>query len=146
VVVLETELDDCTGEVLGHFLETAMAAGALDVYYVPVVMKKTRPGVLLTLLCVEPEADRFTELILRETTAFGVRRRAAERRKLRREIRKVKTPFGMVAVKVGLLKGRVIRSAPEFDSCRSLAKQQGLSVLEVFNAALAASKPRRDSE
>src|SRR5208282_5247858 len=70
VAVLETNLDDCTGEMLGHFLETALALGALDVFHTPVQMKKNRPGVLLTVLCAEADADKFSELILRETSAF----------------------------------------------------------------------------
>jgi uncharacterized protein (TIGR00299 family) protein len=135
VAVLETNLDDCTGEVLGHFLETAMAEGALDVFHVPVVMKKNRPGVLLTLLCVESDADRFSELILRETTAFGVRRRMCERRKLKREIRKARTKFGTVAVKVGLLGGKVVQVSPEYESCRKLSEKKGVPVREVYDAA-----------
>lgn len=140
VVVLETNLDDCTGEVLGHFIETAMAAGALDVFYVPVVMKKNRPGVLLNLLCAQSEADRFSELILRETTAFGVRRRLCERRKLKREMRKVKTKFGTVEVKVGLLGGKVGQVAPEYESCRKLAARQGVPLREVYEVAMRATK------
>jgi len=142
VAVLETNLDDCTGEVLGHFIDTAMAAGALDVFYTPVVMKKNRPGVQLTLLCLEPEADRFMEMILRETTAFGVRRRLCERRKLKRELRKVKTKFGVVDVKVGLLAGKVVQAAPEYESCRKLAAKGGMPVRQVFEAASHALKIR----
>ena len=70
IAVLETNLDDCSGEILGHFVETALAAGALDVFYTPVQMKKNRPGVLLTVLCAEPDADKFTEMILRETSCI----------------------------------------------------------------------------
>ena len=94
--MLETNLDDVSGEILGYFVETALAAGALDVFHTPIQMKKNRPGVLLTILCAETDADRFSEMILRETSAFGVRRTMAERRKLRREFTKVKTPFGEV--------------------------------------------------
>jgi uncharacterized protein (DUF111 family) len=96
VAVLETNLDDCPGEILGAFVETALAAGALDVFHTPIQMKKNRPGVLLTVLCAEADADKFSELILRETTAFGVRKTIAERRKLRREFAEVKTAFGKV--------------------------------------------------
>src|ERR1035437_6198501 len=66
VAVLETNLDDCAGEILGHFVETALAAGALDVFHTPIQMKKNRPGVLLTVLCAETDADKFSELMLRE--------------------------------------------------------------------------------
>src|ERR1035441_9241449 len=96
IAVLETNLDDCTGEILGHFVETVLTAGALDVFHTPIQMKKNRPGVMLTILCAETDADKFSEMILRETSAFGIRRMLAERRKLRREFTKIKTPFGDV--------------------------------------------------
>ncbi len=138
VAVLETNLDDFTGEILGHFVETALAAGALDVFYTPIQMKKNRPGVLLTVLCAEADADQFSELILRETTAFGVRRRLAERRKLRREFRPVKTPFGPVDVKLGGLNGRMVQAAPEYESCRRLAAAAGVPLKTVQESAIKA--------
>jgi hypothetical protein len=98
--------------------------------------------VLLTVLCAESEADRFSGLILRETTAFGVRRRVAERRKLRREIRKAKTRYGVVELKVGLLGGEVVQAAPEYESCRKLAAKAGVPVRRVFEAAAQALKVR----
>jgi hypothetical protein len=140
VAVLETNLDDCTGEILGAFVETALAAGALDIFHTPVQMKKNRPGVLLTVLCVESEADKFSELILRETTAFGVRKTIAERRKLRREFAGVKTAFGKVTVKIGRLGGKVVQAAPEFESARQIAAKVGVPVKQVFAAAVQAAK------
>ena len=136
IAVLETNLDDINAEWLGAFVEKAFTAGALDVFHTPVQMKKNRPGVLLTVLCAANDADRFSEMILRETTAFGVRRTVAERRKLRREVVKVKTKFGEVAVKVGRLNNKVVQAAPEFESCRALAEQGGVPVREVYAAAL----------
>jgi uncharacterized protein (TIGR00299 family) protein len=134
VAVLETNLDDCTGEILGAFAETALAAGALDVFYTPIQMKKNRPGVLLTVLCAEADADKFSEMILRETTAFGVRKTIAERRKLRREFVGVKTAFGKVAVKIGRLGGKVIQAAPEFESAKKLAAQKKVPVKQIYAA------------
>src|SRR6185436_14669590 len=96
ITVLQTNLDDASSEILGSFVEKALAQGALDVFHTPVQMKKNRPGVLLSLLCAESEADKFTEMILRETSAFGVRRYVSERRKLQREFKTVNTPFGQV--------------------------------------------------
>lgn len=138
VAVLETNLDDISGEVLGHFVEHALAAGALDAHYSPVFMKKNRPGVLLTLLCPESDADRFAAMILRETSAFGVRRTVAERRKLRREWVEVATPFGPVQVKLGRLDGQVIQVAPEFESCRAAAARAQVPLREVQQRALEA--------
>ena len=138
VAVLETNLDDISSEVLGHFLELALAAGALDVFYTPIQMKKSRPGALLTVLCAEADADRFTESILRETTAFGVRRTFAERRKLKREIKTVETEHGPVEVKIGLLNGKAIQIAPEYESCRALAEKAGVPLKAVQAAAVKA--------
>jgi len=135
VAVLETNLDDCAGEILGSFVETALAAGALDVFHTPIQMKKNRPGVLLTVLCAEAEADKFSELLLRETTAFGVRKTIAERRKLRREFAEVTTAFGKVTVKIGRLGGKVVQAAPEFESVKKLAAQKKVPVKQIFAAA-----------
>ena len=138
IAMLETNLDDISGEVLGQLVPKALAAGALDVFHTPIQMKKNRPGVLLTVLCAPAQADRFTELLLRETSSFGVRRTVAERRKLRREFTKVATPFGEVSVKLGLLNGGVVQAAPEFEPCRALAEQAGVPVRVVIEAALRA--------
>ena len=134
VSVLETNLDDVSGEILGYVLEKALRLGALDAFHTPIQMKKQRPGVLLTLLCEPHEADRFTEFLLLETSAFGVRRTEAERRKLHRDHIPVKTPFGTVQVKRGLLDGKVVQQAPEYESCKGVAAMAGVSVKSVFEA------------
>ena len=143
VAVLETNLDDCAGEILGAFVETAWSAGALDVLYTPIQMKKNRPGVLLAVLCAEAEADKFSEIILRETTAFGVRKTMTERRKLRREFAEVKTAFGKVTVKIGKLGGKVVQAAPEFESVKKLAAQNKVPVKQVFEAVAAVYDRRK---
>jgi len=135
IAVLETNLDDINSEILGHFVETALAAGAWDVFYQPIQMKKSRPGVLLTVLCAEPEADNFSEMILRETSAFGVRRTLAERRKLRREFTEVQTPFGSITVKLGKFNEKVVQAAPEFESCKKLAVRAKVTLKRVYEAA-----------
>ena len=135
VTVIETNLDDINAEHLGHFVETALEAGALDVFHTPIQMKKNRPGVLLTVLCAAADTDRFSELILRETTALGIRRHAIDRRKLRREVAIVETSLGQVRVKFGRLNGEVVQAAPEYESCREVATQAGVSLKEVYAAA-----------
>ena len=135
VAVIQTNLDDINAELLGAFVEKALVAGALDVFHTPVQMKKNRPGVLLTLLCAEAEADRFCELLLKETTAFGVRRHTAERRKLRREFTTVKTLHGEVTVKLGRLDGQVVQAAPEYESCKRLAEQANVPLKQIYDAA-----------
>ncbi len=141
ITVLETNLDDTSAELLGHFVEKALAAGALDVFHTPIQMKKNRPGVLLSVLCARAEADKFTELILLETTAFGVRRYSAERRKLSREWLTVSTPHGQVQVKLGRLDGRLVQAAPEYESCKRVAEQAQVPLKQVYEAALRSLPP-----
>jgi pyridinium-3,5-bisthiocarboxylic acid mononucleotide nickel chelatase len=138
IVVLETNLDDINPEILGHFVEQALSAGALDVFHTPIQMKKNRPGVLLTVLCAEADGDKFADLILRETSSFGVRRHIAERRKLRREFASVKTPYGEVTVKVGKLDGKVIQASPEFESCKKLARSAKVPLKVIYECAATA--------
>ena len=140
VTVLQTNLDDINAEILGRVMKRALADGALDVFYTPIQMKKNRPGVLLSILCAESEADRFSQLILTETTAFGVRRHTAERRKLRREFGMVDTAYGRVAIKYGKLDGKVVQAAPEFESCKRVAEASNVPVKAVYDAANRAIK------
>jgi len=134
IAVLETNLDDCSAEIIGAFVETALSAGALDVFHTPIQMKKNRPGVLLSVLCTEADADKFAELMLRETTAFGVRKTIAERRKLRRELTEVRTPHGKVSVKIGWLGGKMVQVAPEFESVKTAAVKSDASIKQVFES------------
>ena len=138
IAVLETNLDDINSELLGAFVDKALAAGALDVFHTAIQMKKNRPGVLLTVLCAEADADTFSEMMLRETTAFGVRRTLAERRKLQREFVKVATEYGEITVKLGKLGGETVQAAPEFETCRAAAEQAGVPLKLVYEAALRA--------
>src|SRR5688572_17470937 len=135
VVVLQTNLDDINSEILGRVMKIALRQGALDVFYTPIQMKKNRPAVLLSILCAESDADKFTELILRQTSAFGVRRYASERRKLQREFKSVNTPHGQVAIKIGKLDGEIVQSAPEYESCKRLADQTGVPLKTIYQAA-----------
>jgi hypothetical protein len=141
ITVLETNLDDINAEILGHFVEQALTAGALDVFHTPIQMKKNRPGVLLTVLCAANDADKFSELMLRQTSAFGVRRSTSERRKLHREFATVETQYGPVTVKLGKLDGKVVQASPEYESCRKLAEQTQAPLKSIYEAAQKAFKP-----
>lgn len=138
MTILETNIDDAPSEILGAFYETAFRHGALDVYHVPVMMKKNRPAFQLSVMCEPFLADQITELILRETTAFGVRRSQWERKKLQRTVQTVDTQFGTVEVKVGSLNGQIVQCAPEFESCHRLAKSSGKALFLIYQEALRA--------
>ena len=138
VIRLETNLDDCPAEILGAAMEKLLAAGALDVWFAPIQMKKHRPAVQLSVLCDDVTEAALTELIFRETTAFGLRRETITRVKLRRRFETVATEFGEITVKLGLKGDEVLQVAPEFASCRAAAEKSGQPVRVVFDAARAA--------
>jgi len=144
IAVIETNLDDINAEVLGYVVERAFATGALDVFHTAIQMKKNRPGVLLTVLCLEADEETFTELLLRETTALGVRRCITERRKLKRDVEMVETVYGEVEVKIGKLNNRVIQASPEFESCKRIADKNNIPLKWVYQAAMGALKSRME--
>ena len=134
VVVIETNLDDTSPEILGHTLQQVMEAGALDAFHTAIQMKKDRPGILFTVLCSPNDLNRFTEMILRETSAFGVRAYPVNRSKLRRESDQYQTPHGIIQIKKGYLGNDLIKSTPEFESCRSLAKNTGIPLQDIMKS------------
>lgn len=132
LVLLETNLDDVTGETLGYAQERLFALGALDVWHTPIQMKKSRPGIILSAL-LPPELEKAAvELILRETPTLGVRRRLVERYAARRETIAVATAAGPAQVKVKYLAGQAIAAAPEYEDCRRIALATGRPLWEVY--------------
>jgi hypothetical protein len=138
VTVLETALDDLSPQVLAHVAEAALAAGALDVMLTPVIMKKGRPGTLLTVLCNPPAGPALEQLLLRETTTLGVRTRQDRRSCLDRAHHIVATPYGDIRIKIGSLAGEALNAAPEFEDCRAAAALHRVAVKQVQQAAIAA--------
>jgi pyridinium-3,5-bisthiocarboxylic acid mononucleotide nickel chelatase len=139
VMVVECEIDDLPGEGFGFLMERLLAAGALDVYFTPVQMKKNRPGTLVTLLCRRPQLEELSGVLLTESGSLGCRYHAASRFEAEREILEVQTTFGTVRVKRARLEGRPLATTPEFEDCRRLALDQGIPWRDVYRAALAAA-------
>ncbi|HEU0004340.1 MAG TPA: nickel pincer cofactor biosynthesis protein LarC [Ktedonobacteraceae bacterium] len=135
VTVIETNIDSMTGEALGGLMERLLAAGALDVSYTPLHMKKNRPAVMLTLICRVEDGDALAQLLLSEANTLGVRIQQVQRRKAQRAQQSIETPFGKMQVKVKLLGGRVISAAPEYEECRRIASEQSLPLEEVYEVA-----------
>ena len=135
VWVLETNLDDVPGEVIGYCHDLLFAAGALDVFTTPIMMKKNRPAVLLSVLAEGAKVSALEEVLFRETQTFGIRRFAVQRDKLHRRAHTVATPWGPVQGKLGWLEGRPAIFTPEYEDCARLARVQGVSLQEVFTAA-----------
>jgi len=136
ISVLEANLDDMNPQIYGYFLEKALAAGALDVFATAVQMKKNRPGMLVTVLCHLPDAEKLTKLLFEETTTLGVRSHSAERRILPRELVNVSTEFGEVRMKVARVNGRIRHASPEFEDCRKLAEQKNVPLHRIMEEAL----------
>ena len=138
VQVIETNLDDANPQIIGALIPRLLDAGALDVFTTPVFMKKNRPGTQLTVIARDEAVDTLTEIVLRETTALGLRIYPVQRRELARHHVEVQTRWGPVRVKVGMLGDEVVNWAPEFDDCERLAGQVGVTVQQIIQAAAAA--------
>lgn len=136
LVLLETNLDDMNPELQPALLAALFAAGALDAWLTPIVMKKGRPALLVTALASPDRAEAVTAAFLEHSTTFGVRLLPCARRCLEREMRSVETTWGPVAVKVGFLNGRTITASPEYEDCARLAAEHGVPVKHVYAAAL----------
>jgi len=135
VVILEANIDDVSGEIIGYASEALLAAGALDVFAVPVQMKKSRPGVLLSVIAKPTDRRRLEEIIFRETTTLGVRRREEVRTKLERRFVEAEVFGEKVTVKLGLLGGEAVNISPEYESCARVAREKSIPLREVYEAA-----------
>ena len=140
ISVIETNIDDMNPQLFGDVMERLLAAGALDVFFTSIQMKKNRPGTLLTVLCERGGVDRMVETLLTHTTSFGVRVHEAQRRKLSREIITVQTKFGEIEVKVGRLAGKIVSRSPEYESCKLAASKAGVAVKDAYNEAARAAE------
>jgi pyridinium-3,5-bisthiocarboxylic acid mononucleotide nickel chelatase len=140
--VLETNLDDCPGQLVARAIEAALEAGALDAWAAPVTMKKGRPGLLVSALCEEARRAAVTAALFAETTTLGVRRHAVQRDVLDRRLEEVETPYGMVRVKVASQGGDEVGAHPEYDDCLLRAREHGVAVRQVMAAALAGRRGR----
>lgn len=134
LTLIETNIDDMSPEIYGFLIDRLFTEGARDAYLTPVIMKKGRPGVVLSVLADPDRTQSFTDLIFRETTTLGIRIRRVERLTISRRRKVVETAFGPVAVKVASYGGRR-RVSPEFEDCARIASEQDVPILEVYRAA-----------
>ena len=141
VVVVECEIDDMNPQIFGVVMERLYAAGALEVFYVAVQMKKNRPGTLLTVIAPPEQRAAVTDIVFSETTTIGLRHYEVARECLTREIVTVETPLGAVRFKVASRDGRVLNAQPEFEDCVALAAKHNRSVKDVQAMAIRAFRP-----
>ena len=139
--LVETNLDDISGELVGHTIQKLWQAGALDVYTTSIQMKKNRPGIALSALCNAADCETLAGILFRETTALGIRRYSVWRERLRREPHEVETPWGPVGGMLAWIGNEPPQFSPEFESCRSVADKNGVPLKKVYEAAHRAFHP-----
>ena len=144
VMLIETNIDDMSPEVIGYVCELLLSQGALDVYTTPVFMKKNRPGTLLSVLARPAEEDAVVATLFKETTTLGVRIGMLRRQKLERETVEVDTRFGPVVVKVSRHDGRIANAAPEYESVREIALLRGIPLKDVYDEVTRAARAALD--
>jgi uncharacterized protein (TIGR00299 family) protein len=134
VQLIETNIDDMNPQFYEHIMESLFAGGAKDVFLTPIIMKKNRPGVVLSVLACPDRIEELTDIIFRETTTLGVRISEIKKRTvLEREIKTVKTPWGEARVKIRSLDEHQHTAAPEYDDCKRLAQENNIPIREVFD-------------
>lgn len=131
LVILETNLDDISPQVLGFVMDKAFELGALDCWFTPIQMKKNRPATMISILCEPKNRQKLTELLYLETTTLGIRVREIERECLERKFVKVQTQFGEIDVKIGLFNGKQVNAMPEFEQLKRIAVEQNVPLKEV---------------
>jgi uncharacterized protein (DUF111 family) len=136
VAVIEASVDDTPPEVLGFVMDRLLAGGAYDAYFTPILMKKNRPGVLITALCDPDRVAEIEELLFAETPTFGIRHHPSRRSRLARERVEVSTEFGPIRMKIGRRGGAVVTASPEYDDCRLAAERHGVALRQVMEAAV----------
>jgi hypothetical protein len=141
IIVLETNIDDVSGAVIGHCVQCLWAAGALDVTLAPVQMKKGRPGLLVSVQAAPADADRLEAILFAESPTLGVRRSTVSRRVLARRPHEISTAWGTVAGKIAYLPDGSSRFTPEYEACHRIALEAGVSLAEIISAATAAFRP-----
>lgn len=141
VVKLETDIDDCSGEVLGYVMKKLFKAGAKDVHYAPIFMKKNRPAWELTVICKEDQVEALEQIIFTETTTIGIREYPLMRSVLDREEKEVETVYGKAAVKQVTFRD-MTRAYPEYDTVKKLAKRNKVPFMDVFDAVKEAAKEK----
>ena len=132
LIVMETNIDDSTPEIIGYAFNKLLDAGALDVWTQPISMKKQRPGILLSVLCTPDLKNELLELILTETSSFGVREYEITRHCMQFRFEEKETPYGKIRVKVASYKGKDLTRSPEFEDCAALAEKHNVPLKEIM--------------
>lgn len=131
-MILETNIDDMNPEFYQYLFEKLFGNGALDVFLTPIIMKKQRPGTLITVICEKENANKLKEIIFKETSTFGIRYYEVLRNKLDRDFSIVETPYGKIRVKKGYLNGKLIKAYPEYEDVKAVAEKTRNSISDIY--------------
>ena len=134
MIKIEVNLDDMSGEWLGYVMDLLFEAGANDVFYTPIYMKKNRPGILLQLLCNKKKLKTMKQILLQETTTLGIRYYPLTVFRSERKFIKVSTKWGSITVKQGIYEGEVFQNSPEFEDCKKVAEKHHIPLRKVYEA------------
>jgi uncharacterized protein (TIGR00299 family) protein len=135
VTVIEANIDNMSGELIGSLMDRLFQAGALDVSYTPIQMKKNRPAVMITVIVQPHISELLSSVLLRETTTLGIRMQQMQRRKAQRDIQQIETPFGLLSVKVKRLGTHIVSATPEYEACRRIAIERAIPLVDVYDVA-----------
>ncbi|SHF17520.1 hypothetical protein SAMN02745195_02016 [Thermoanaerobacter uzonensis DSM 18761] len=131
-MILETNIDDMNPEFYQYLFEKLFGNGALDVFLTPIIMKKQRPGTLITVICEKENANKLKEIIFKETSTFGIRYYEVLRHKLDRDFSIVETTYGKIRVKKGYLDGKLIKAYPEYEDVKAVAEKTSNSISDIY--------------
>ena len=131
--MIETNIDDMNPEIFGVVMERLFSGGALDVYFTSIMMKKNRPATKISVLAEKKNRERLSKILLTETSSFGIRFYSVDRLALDREVKKLKTPYGSVNIKIGWLDGKIVQVAPEFDDCNKISRKKNRPVKIIYD-------------
>lgn len=132
MVLLQANLDDMNPEFSSYVMDRLFEAGANDVYWIPIIMKRGRPGMMLNVLAAADKLERMEAIVFAETTTLGLRYLKADVHRLGRQFAKVETEWGPITVKLGFHKGELVQMAPEFKECEAAAKRHGVPLKRVY--------------
>ena len=133
LVMIETNIDDMNPEIFETVMESLFSAGALDVYFSAIIMKKNRPATKISVLAECGSREKLSKILLTETSSFGVRFYSVDRLILDREFKKLKTPYGLIKIKLGKLDGKIVQASPEFEDCRKVARAKKLPAKKIYD-------------
>ena len=142
-VIIECNIDDMNPELYDALMDSLFAAGAHDVFFTPIIMKKSRPAVMVSVLCDMGKQQSIEEVLWLNSSTFGLRSYKVAKSMLRRETVKVKTKYGEITLKNGYLNGRIIKSKPEYEDCKKLAKEKGVSIQDIYISIRLAERTKK---